>query len=264
VGSLRGAKGPARSLLYLLLHVLPLLITSRVLRCRCDPGTSWSAFSARAISALAVRSPTRACARRSRACPTLEGGLTYRPGLDRPPAQPFRHGHSQAREGERVDPGTLGRRAEPGSRKFGSRGVRANLLAGVTPSEAAIADAAAARGVEGSAAHKAEIEVAALERSLLRFDEVVAAWEQLVAAFRARCLAMPSKLAPRLAVMHERKTIQAALNVEVRAALQELSRFELSGKPPARRAQSRTDRGAPAGSNGKSRGHRRARVIPVH
>ena len=36
------------------------------------------------------------------------------------------------------------------------------------------------------AEHK-ELEVAALQRSLLPFDEVVAAWEQLVAAFRARC-----------------------------------------------------------------------------
>ena len=32
----------------------------------------------------------------------LEGGLIS-PGLDRAPAQPLRHGHSQAREGERVD-----------------------------------------------------------------------------------------------------------------------------------------------------------------
>jgi hypothetical protein len=44
-------------------------------------------------------------------------------------------------------------------------------------------------------ARKAEIEIAALERSLLPFDGVVQAWQQLVAAFRARCLALPSKLA---------------------------------------------------------------------
>ncbi len=54
--------------------------------------------------------------------PHASGGLTYRPGLDRAPAQPLRHGHSQAREGERVDPGPLGRGAEPGSRQPGSRG----------------------------------------------------------------------------------------------------------------------------------------------
>lgn len=33
-------------------------------------------------------------------------------------------------------------------------------------------------------AEKAELEIAALERSLLPFDEVVQAWQQLVAAFR--------------------------------------------------------------------------------
>lgn len=53
--------------------------------------------------------------------------------------------------------------------------------------------------------HKAELEIAALERSLLPFDEVVQAWQQLVAAFRARCLALPSKLSSRLAVINERK-----------------------------------------------------------
>jgi hypothetical protein len=34
------------------------------------------------------------------------GNDVIHPGLDRAPAQPLRHGHSQAREGERVDPGT--------------------------------------------------------------------------------------------------------------------------------------------------------------
>ena len=52
-----------------------------------------------------------------------------------------------------MDPGPLGRRAEPGSRKFGSRRVRADLLAGVTPSEAAIVDAAT-RGVEVVRSHR--------------------------------------------------------------------------------------------------------------
>jgi phage terminase Nu1 subunit (DNA packaging protein) len=60
------------------------------------------------------------------------------------------------------------------------------------------------RGVEPSGLHEErmrllttqaehkELEVAALYRSLLPFDEVVAAWEQLTAAFRARCLTIPS------------------------------------------------------------------------
>ena len=100
-------------------------------------------------------------------------------------------------------------------------------------------------------AHKAELEIAALEHSLLPFDGVVDAWQQLVAAFRARCLALPSKLAPRLATMNERREIQAVLTAEIREALHELSRFDLPDSP-------RGD--PPAGSNGKSR-QRRA---PVH
>lgn len=123
------------------------------------------------------------------------------------------------------------------------------------------------------AEHK-ELEVAALHQSLLPFDEVVAAWEQLVAAFRARCLALPSKLAPRLAVIHERRKIQDALTSEIREALQELARFDLAGRGPARGAQGRPGREPPAGANGKSvgrpklavkpGGQRRARTVPVH
>jgi hypothetical protein len=103
------------------------------------------------------------------------------------------------------------------------------------------------------AEHK-ELEVAALHRSLLPFDEVVAAWEQLVAAFPARCLALPSKLAPRLAVIHERRKVQEALTAQIREALQELSQFDLADSPR---------RKSPAGSNGKSR-QRRARAIRIH
>ena len=104
-------------------------------------------------------------------------------------------------------------------------------------------------------ARKAELEVASLERSLLPFDEVVEAWQQLVAAFRAKCLALPSKMAPRL-VMSETRIIQAALTAAVREALEELSRFDLPRDRPGREP--------PAGSNGKSRGQRRARATPVH
>lgn len=110
----------------------------------------------------------------------------------------------------------------------------------------ATADAERARLVRARA-RKAELEIAALERSLLPFDEVVEAWQQLVAAFRARCLALPTKLAPRLA-MSETREIRAVLTAAVREALQELSRFDLPRDRPGR------PRGEPpAGSNGKSR-----------
>jgi phage terminase Nu1 subunit (DNA packaging protein) len=127
------------------------------------------------------------------------------------------------------------------------------------------------RLLSAQAEHR-ELEVAALRRSLLPFDEVVAAWEQLVAACRARCLALPSKLAPRLAVIHDRKKIQDALTTEIREALQELARFDLPN--PTRAAEGRRGVQSPAGANGKSVGRpklalkpggkRRARKIPVH
>lgn len=140
------------------------------------------------------------------------------------------------------------------------------------------------RGVEPSALHEErmrlltaqaehkELEVAALHRSLLPFDEVVAAWQQVVAAFRAKCLALPSKLAPRLAVIHERRKVQDALTVEIREALEELSRLELAGE--ARGQERPPSREPTAGANGKSmgrskpaaepRGQRRTRTVPVH
>jgi phage terminase Nu1 subunit (DNA packaging protein) len=123
------------------------------------------------------------------------------------------------------------------------------------------------RGVEGQDVHaersrlvraqakKAELEVAALERDLLPFDEVVQAWQQLVAAFRARTLAIPSKLAGRLA-MRESPQIQDELTAAVREALTELSHFDLPSDRPGR--------GEPAGANGKSRGQRRVRGLPTH
>ena len=63
------------------------------------------------------------------------------------------------------------------------------------------------RLLAAQAEHK-ELEVAALHRSLLPFDEVVAAWQQLVAAFRPKCLSLPSKLAPLVVTMNEIGEIQ--------------------------------------------------------
>jgi phage terminase Nu1 subunit (DNA packaging protein) len=123
-------------------------------------------------------------------------------------------------------------------------------------------------------AYKTEMEIASLERSLLSVDEVVDAWEQLVGAFRAKCLALPSKLAARLAVIHETRKIQAALTAAVREALQELSQFDLARTGVPDRAQGGTGGNSPAGANGKSMGRRkltlkpggqrRARTVPVH
>jgi hypothetical protein len=49
-------------------------------------------------------------------------------------------------------------RAEPGSRKFGSRGGSREPARRVTPSEAAIVDAAAACGIEVVRSHRRDID----------------------------------------------------------------------------------------------------------
>jgi hypothetical protein len=65
----------------------------------------------------------RVRARLINACPRLRRRSDLSP-WDRAPAQPLRRGRLQAREGERVDPGPLGRGAGPGFASFGSRGSR--------------------------------------------------------------------------------------------------------------------------------------------
>lgn len=109
---------------------------------------------------------------------------------------------------------------------------------------------------------------------LIPVDEVRAALEQLVAAFRARCLSLPSRLAPRLAVINESAKIKKVLTAELREALQELSRFDLARGVTPSRAQGRAGGKPPTGANGKSvgrsklalkpGGQRRARTVPVH
>jgi transcriptional regulator with XRE-family HTH domain len=105
-------------------------------------------------------------------------------------------------------------------------------------------------------------------------DEVVAALEQLIAAFRARCLSLPSKLAPRLSVINDSGKIKAILTAGLHEALQELSQFDLARIASPGRAQGGARREPPAGANGKSvgrpkpalkpGGQRRARTVPVH
>ena len=56
-----------------------------------------------------------------------------------------------------MDPGPLGRRAEPGLGKV-CEGVRANLIAGGKPSDAAIIDEAAAIGVAVVRSHRRDID----------------------------------------------------------------------------------------------------------
>jgi hypothetical protein len=75
-------------------------------------------------------------------------------------------------------------------------------------------------------ARKLEIEVQRLTAELLPADEVSEVWARLAAAFRARMLAIPSKLAPELAAEHDPNLVQARLEEEIHHALAELARGE--------------------------------------
>ncbi|MGH8519862.1 MAG: hypothetical protein ACREU9_00150 [Gammaproteobacteria bacterium] len=107
--------------------------------------------------------------------------------------------------------------------------------------------------------------------TLIPVDQVVAAWESLVAAFRAKCLALPSKLAPQLAAVNEIREIEAHIAGGVREALEELSRFELadgaaagdpeSGESREAAAQAQRKRVGRPKPAAKPRGQRRARPV---
>ena len=99
------------------------------------------------------------------------------------------------------------------------------------------------RLVAAQADHE-ELKVAELQATLLPRDGVLDAWEELRAAFRARCLQIPGKLSARLALIQDRGEVQAILTAAVREALEECSRFDLPDSPRGE---------PPAGSNGKSR-----------
>ena len=116
------------------------------------------------------------------------------------------------------------------------------------------------RLTRAQAEHK-ELEVAALHRSLLPFDEVVTAWQQLVAAFRTKCLALPSKLAPQLAATNEIREIQGYIEGGIREALEDLSRFTLARAGPARDSESGRRRKAPAEDHPKPVGRQARRAI---
>jgi hypothetical protein len=117
-----------------------------------------------------------------------------------------------------------------------------------------------ARLVRAQAEYK-EMEIARLHRDLLPFDEVVTAWQQLVTAFRAKCLALSWKLAPQLAAMNEITEIQGYIDGGHREALEDLSRFDLARVSPARDSESGQHRKATAEAHPKPVGRRARRTI---
>ncbi|MGH8588727.1 MAG: hypothetical protein ACREXX_05115 [Gammaproteobacteria bacterium] len=101
-----------------------------------------------------------------------------------------------------------------------------------------------------------KLEYQRVSGELISAGEVLAAWQQLVAAFRSRMLYLPSKLAPQLE-MRESRYIQTILTAAVREALEELSQFRL----PRRRARGN---GSAKRVIDRPGGPRRPRTAPVH
>jgi hypothetical protein len=76
----------------------------------------------------------------------------------------------------------------------------------------------------------ADLEIAARRRDLLPGDMVERAWSNVILASRTRLLAIPSKLATRLGLLASPAAIENVLEVEINAALNELSQVEIDGK----------------------------------
>jgi hypothetical protein len=114
---------------------------------------------------------------------------------------------------------------------------------------------------EKYAALHRKLEYERLCGQLIPVDEVVAAWEQLVSAFRVRCLALPFKLAPRLSLIHETRKIQDTLTAALSEALEDLSRFELARVSTARDSESRQRRKATTQAHTKPMGRRARRAV---
>lgn len=73
----------------------------------------------------------------------------------------------------------------------------------------------------------AEIEQAEREGDLVPATQVEEGWIKIAAIIRARLLALPSKMAPRLAAMSSAALIEAALRDEVYSALTDIAETEV-------------------------------------
>lgn len=82
----------------------------------------------------------------------------------------------------------------------------------------------------------AEAEIAELELSKIRnelaiVEDVVKAWEDVLAAMKAKLLAIPTKLGPALAAENDASVIQTRLEDEIKECLDELSNYEPLSDP---------------------------------
>ena len=84
-----------------------------------------------------------------------------------------------------------------------------------------------------------------LRGELLPANEVRAGWSQIVAQVKMRLLAIPSKIAARLAVTRTAAECKALVDVEIREALEALATIPIADKP---------DEDAPRRGRGRPRG----------
>ena len=75
-------------------------------------------------------------------------------------------------------------------------------------------------------AEKTELEVEVLKGNLIPLETMKIEWGDVVGAFRAKMLAMPSNLGHRLAALREPRKIEKALKESIYEALAELAKYE--------------------------------------
>ena len=86
-------------------------------------------------------------------------------------------------------------------------------------------NAARARKMEADA-QMAELELLQAKRKLVASDDVAGAWVEVLAAMKAKLLALPSICAPICATETDLPTIQSILENQIREALDELSAYQ--------------------------------------
>lgn len=96
---------------------------------------------------------------------------------------------------------------------------------GRPPIQDADYNAARARKMEADA-QMAELELLQAKRKLVSADDVTAAWVDVLAAMKAKMLALPTKCAPICATETDIQVIQTVIEDQVREALDELSAYQ--------------------------------------
>jgi len=79
----------------------------------------------------------------------------------------------------------------------------------------------------------AEFEARRLEGELVPVEEVGEAWSEMVARFRARMLALPSKAAPVAAAEERAEVVHDIIETFIHEALAELAEVSVEGRPAA-------------------------------